>query len=441
MDSRNPGALSQQLLDENRFQALPLNVNQHAGKDERQAQVGLSWRREVADGGWEMTAFGISRNVVNPTGFNIIDLDRNAGGLRTIFRSAPLLGDLGLRLSVGADADLQRDDRQNWQNQQGERGNLNLDQFERVTNAAGFLQATAEPTPGLTLLGGLRYDWFRFSVDDRFITSTNPDDSGSRVMDALSPSIGLTYSFGDWLNLYGNVASSFETPTTTELANRPTGAGGFNPELDPQSAISYEIGTKGALARTATYQLSVYHADVRNELIPFEVPQAPTRQFFQNAGSTTRRGLEGALAFVPLRRTLLRGASTYTDARFDDFTVRGQSFDGNRLPGVSPHRLDVTVSYGTPGGHFAALEGRYASRTTANDLNDTFAPSYFVVDGRVALGGVRFRRLGVEPFAGMTNMFDTRYITALAVNATQGRFFEPGPGRSLFIGMSARVGS
>lgn len=443
MDSHNPGALSDELLAEDRFQAWSGNLARRAGKEERQGQVGLTWNRRLGAGDWELAAHAISRDVINPTGFNIIDLERTAGGVRSMFRSTPDADLLGAQWSVGVDADIQRDDRRNFGYAapgSAERGDLTLDQFEAVTNAAAFVQLSVDPIDRLTMLAGLRYDWFRFSVDDRFITETNPDDSGNRVMDAVSPSIGMTYAFADWLNVFGNVASSFETPTTTELANRPDAAGGFNPDLDPQTAVSYEIGAKGMVARSATYQLSLYHADVRNELIPFEVPQAQGRQFFRNAGSTTRRGVEGAVSFSPAPRIVLRGAYTYTNARFDRYTVGEAVFDGNQVPGVAPHRGEVMVSYAAAAGHFAAIEGRYVSRTAADDANTGHGASYFLMDGRIALGGVRVRRIGVEPFAGVTNILDRKYITALAVNAAGARFFEPGPGRSAYIGLSAQVG-
>jgi outer membrane receptor for monomeric catechols len=41
---------------------------------------------------------------------------------------------------------------------------------------------------------------------------------------------------------YVNAATSFETPTTTELVNQPNSTGGFNTELNPQRAVTLELG-------------------------------------------------------------------------------------------------------------------------------------------------------------------------------------------------------
>jgi iron complex outermembrane recepter protein len=386
----------------------------------------------------EVTGYGIHRRIDNPTAATIIDLSRNAGGLRALLRGDTPGAPLGLRWSAGFDADQQRDDRTNFANQGGERGNVTLDQFERVTNLAGYAHVTMSPAAPLLLLAGVRYDWYRFGVDDRLVTATNPDDSGSRVMDAVSPSVGISYSLGQMLNLYGNVATSFETPTTTELANRPSGAGGFNPELDPQTATSFEAGVKGRLPWRITYDLAAYHTDVRNSLIGFEVPQAQGRQFFRNAGSARHRGVESAVSISPLPLVLLRGSYTYTDAVFQEYTVGGTDMAGNRVPGVSPHRADAVLSYGLGTTAFGALEGRYASEMPVNDRNSAHSPAYWLLDARAGLQGVRLGRLELEPFAGLTNLLDREYNTSVIVNAFGGRFFEPGPGRAFFVGSSAR---
>ena len=437
-DARNPGSLSAELLQADRSQAFANNKRQGTGEEGRHGQLGLSWRRTTGSGEWEVAGYGISREVDNPIPNTIVDLDRGAGGVRALFRSAPLPALAGIRWSAGVDADLQSDARKNFRNMQGERGAVTLDQEERVRNLGAFAQLVGSPSDRLTLLGALRYDGYRYSADDDLVSATNPDDSGTRVMDALSPSVGATFSLAEWANLYGNVATSFETPTTTELANRPDGAGGLNPELQPQTAISYELGLKGQLGARAAYELAAYHSDVENELIAFEVAQAPGRQFFRNAGSATHRGVESSLTLSPLRRALVRATYTYTDARFEEYVAAGQDRGGNQIPGIAPHRADLLLSYGMGSGLFAALETRRSSRIMVNDANTASSPAHTVTDLRAGLERVRVGPLELDPFAGLTNVFDVEYNTSVVINAFGSRFFEPGPGRSFYVGSAAR---
>ena len=58
---------------------------------------------------------------------------------------------------------------------------------------------------------------------DRFVGDGDPDDSGERTMTAVSPSIGVVVAPARGVELFGSAGSFFETPTTTELVNRPSG--------------------------------------------------------------------------------------------------------------------------------------------------------------------------------------------------------------------------
>lgn len=258
-------------------------------------------------------------------------------------------------------------------------------------------------------------------------------------MDAVSPSLGASLRVLDGAHLYANVATSFETPTTTELANRPDGAGGFNPLLQPQRAVSVEGGSQGRLGTRTAYQVAVYRASIRNSLIPFEVPEAAGRQYFRNAGSAVHRGVEAAFTLAPLRGVRVEAAYTYTDARFEEYATTSASFAGNRVPGIAPHRLEVSTTLERSGGWFAVLEGRHLSSIPVDDANTASSPSYSLADARVGHSGVGLGRTVIAPFVGVTNLFDATYNAAVAVNAFGQRFYEPGPGRSVYVGTSLRL--
>jgi iron complex outermembrane receptor protein len=437
LDSDNPGSLSEALLEADRFQAFSNNVLQHTGKTAQEAQLGVSWRRALWGGEWESAAYTISRSVVNPIPTAIIDLDRSAYGASVRFHHGAADG--SLQWVAGVEADRQRDDRQNYTNERGERGALGLDQLEHVDNLSAFAQLSGTALPRLTLLAGARADWFRFSAADRLVGDGEPDDSGRRTMQALSPTVGASYAFAEALHLYANAATSFETPTTTELANRPDGAGGFNPELEPQRTRSVELGAKGRIAGRLAYQLAAYRATVENSLIPFEVPEAPGRQFFRNAGRALHRGAEAGATLAAAEWLALRASYSYTDARFTAYRTAADTLDGNRVPGVAPHRLEAAATLEPRGGWYATLEARRVSRIPVNDANAAYAPAYTLAGLRFGSEQVRLGRLEVAPFAGIENLFDRDYITAVAVNAFGGRYFEPGPRRSVYFGARMRL--
>jgi iron complex outermembrane recepter protein len=437
-DAQNPGSLSRALLAENRLQAFANNVAQGTGKDGRQAQLGAWFSRPFGGVEVELAAHAQRREITNPIPNRVIDLDRTAGAVRALAR-----GEVGLPAgtatwTVGTDLDGQWDDRQNFLNTRGERGALALDQAERVLGIGTFAQVLLPLGERFSAMGGIRADRFRFRVDDRFVTAQDPDDSGARRMSAVSPSAGIVWNAHPAADLYANVATVFETPTTTELANRPDGAGGFNPELEPQRARSLEVGARGDLGERSTYQLALYRTRIRNALIPFQVPEAQGRDFFRNAGTAVHRGVEAGLGLALLPNIAATVAYTYTDAVFDDYVVRGNRFDGNRVPGVAPHRWSTGLNYRRAAGLFAGVETVHVSSIHVDDANSDRSPAYALLNARIGHTGIRVGRAEVAPFVGLNNLLDREYNAAVTINAFGGRFFEPGPGRSLYLGTSLR---
>ncbi len=54
-------------------------------------------------------------------------------------------------------------------------------------------------------------------------------------------------------------------------------------------------------------------------------------------------------------------------------------------------------------------------------------------EGRV--GGAR-----VAPFIGINNVFNRLYVGSVVINAARGRYYEPAPGRNVYLGFSFGAG-
>ena len=439
----NPGALTLAELHVNRDSAPPINVSTHAGKDVTQLQGGATARHELAGGGEAaFTLFGLGRTLRNPTTFAYLDLDRTAYGARVQVSRPLALAGLSQRLTAGVDFQRQRDDRVNFGNSGGQPdGVRQLDQLEHVTEVGPFVQSALELTPRTTVTAGLRYDWVDFRVHDRLVDSLNPDDSGRRLMAALSGSLGVALNPSPAVTLYANVGSSFETPTTTELTNRPDTAGGFNPTLEPQKAWNYEIGARGAMNGRLTYSLALFQADVRDELISYEVPTSPQRRFFRNAGTAQHRGVELGADAILGSGLSLSAAWTYAHYRYRRYRlVTGSAtfvLDGRALPGVPAQYVRLGLK-----AHPAALRGAWL------EYDETYSSGYLVDDtlsARTSPWWAANVRLGWEgtagsvriaPFVGVENLYNRLYVGSVTINAARGRYYEPAPGRNVYVGLS-----
>ncbi|MGI8546360.1 MAG: TonB-dependent receptor family protein [Gemmatimonadaceae bacterium] len=426
-NAKNPGSLSDSLLRIDRRQAFANNVVQRTGKNGKQGQLGVSTRIRTGAGELRLSGYELQRSLENPIPPRVIALHRSAGGVRAAYALTRAVSTGSVTAIVGGDADLQRDDRQNWINTRGARGALVLNQFEHVTSASPFVQVTALAGRA-TFLAGVRHDHLRFGVDDHLVTSTNPDDSGERLLSATSPSFGASYAVLPVLTLYANVATGFQTPTTTELANRPSGAGGFNPALEPEHVHSREGGVKGRAA-SVTYSAALYQMRIDGELIPFELASAPGRQFYRNAGAARHRGVDADLSVALTPWLVGRAGYGYTDARFISYALGGTSYAGNQVPGVAPHAGTVSLQLGDPASRFVAVEERAESATPVNDANTARSAGYAVTNirGEVTLGDVLL-------FGGLGNIFGKLYNTSVVINAAAARYYEPAAGRNLYLG-------
>jgi iron complex outermembrane recepter protein len=428
LDAENPGSLPSDSLGDRDRSAWGFNVRQRAGKTVEQFQVGGRWRGPVAPGTGEFATWVIGRDVRNPIPSDIIGLDRLAWGARTGLEG--MMG--GLRWGGGVDLELMRDDRTNHANEGGDEGALRLDQHETV-RALGLHVRVSGDLGRASVHGALRHDRVRFEAEDRFL-SDGTDDSGVRTLTGWSPSLGILVPVGGQLDLFASVSSFLETPTTTELANRPEGAGGFNPELDPTRGWTWEGGVRGRFDRRVGWELVGFRTDLRDELVPFEVPAFPGRTFFRNAGRSRHQGLEASLRAALPGGVSARAAYTRVDARFR--TAVGDAEVGNRLPGRAPNRLEGVIAF-EGGPVHASLDLAWNDAVPADDANSAEAPAHTLVGFRISmperpLGG----RLTASPFMTVRNLFDEDHVASVVPNAFGGRYFEPGPGRELRAGIA-----
>ncbi|MEJ2502194.1 MAG: TonB-dependent receptor [Gemmatimonadota bacterium] len=437
--AESAGSLSADQLAEDRTQANPFNVVQDVGEAASQAQVGVTWTREMGGSAadptlLELSGWSLVRDLDNPIPPAVIDLSRRAAGVRASVRGTTTLASRSIAWVTGVDAEGQWDDRINFENEEGERGARTLDQAERVLAVAPYLEVAARLFGPVRVLTGIRWDAYRFRTADRLVTASDPDDSGERTLGALSPSAGLVTDLGR-ASLYANVATAFETPTTTELANRPSGAGGFNPDLEPQRALSFEVGARLRPGPGAAVHLAAYRTGIDDVLVPFEVPDAPGRSFFRNAGSAVHRGVEVDIWARPWRALTVRAAYAWTDARFDDYAGGEEDLSGNRVPGVAPHRVEAGVAWEAASGGRLQVSQRYVSAVAADDANSAEAPAYALTSLGATAPPLSAGPVRVVLFGGIDNLLDRTHVSAVVVNAFGGRYYEPGPGRSGHLGL------
>lgn len=345
---------------------------------------------------------------------------------------------LPLRLGAGFDFDRQADQRQRFQNNDGQRGEQNLDQTEIFTGAGVY--ALAHWTPGRwTFSGGLRYDAVRLRADDYF--PSDGDQSGNEQFRRASPWAGLLLRLRPRLRWFANATTNFETPTLTELSNNPAGAGGFSTELGPQRTLSLETGLRGRNEKgRLQWELALFRARTRDELTPYEIAGQPGRTYYRNAGVAIRQGAETSVQWVPVSGLALLAAYSFSDFFFDTYETPAGDFSGNRLPVLPRHHGQAELRWNHSSGLFAIATVRITGEMFADDANTARIDPVTWLKARAGWRR-NFGRLSLEVFGGMDNLADTRYFNNVRPNAAVGRYFEPGAGRTWLGGVSIRYGN
>jgi len=459
-DAQDPLGLTRAQFDADPRQAAPVAKLYDTRKSVRQSQAGLVYRQPAGGGTLQLMAYGGDRAVeqylavpkavqANPLhAGGVVDLSGGYGGVDARWTWQGQLLGRPFDFTVGANGDGQRQHRTGYENFDGDtlgvKGALRRDQRDRVTDMDQFAQAWWQWSPRWSALLGMRHGEVRFRSRDRYITARNPDDSGRTDYGATTPVAGLAYAASDALRLHVSLGRGFETPTFNELGYRADGGAGLALDLRPATSRNYEFGAKWRGRDNGHAALAVFRADTDDELAV--ATNTNGRSTYRNIGRTRRQGVEASwglplggqagfeLAYTWLQAVVREGYLTCggSGCAVPDTLVPA----GAPLPGV-PRQLVAARWHWSPGAWRFALAMDAADATPVNDLGSESAPGY----GLVALEASREWGLGtgnLRAFARLDNLFDRAYVGSVIVNDGNGRYYEPGPGRSGLFGLEWR---
>ena len=384
----------------------------------------------------QLTQYLAMRGDTGLSAGGVVDLDRGYGGAGLRWSRPFTLLARRLWISAGLEYDRQDETRKGYVNNFGKEGALRRDEDDIVDDRDAYVQAEWKLSDRWSVSGGLRYSHVHFDSKDHFITSTNPDDSGTVTYVRTLPTAGVTYRACDRLSFYTNAGQGYETPTFAELAYRPEGTG-LNFGLKPSRSTQVEGGVKATLPHDGSLQAAVFHIATSDEIVVGT--NVNGRADYKNASRTSRTGLELS-AHETFGAVDLRAAATVLDAHFRDSFTSGTPPhvvpSGSQLPGVPRETFYSQAIWRTGwlGMHLGA-EVRYTSRIPVDDGNSGFAPSATVIGVRAGWDQA-FGRLKLAEFIRADNLTDRHYAGSVIIADSNGRFFESAPGRNYVVGMT-----
>ncbi|WP_418268550.1 TonB-dependent receptor PqqU [Klebsiella pneumoniae] len=421
-------------------------------KNTRQTQAGLRYERQLSAqddlsvmmyaGERETTQFqSIPRAPqLKPShAGGVIDLTRHYQGIDTrLTHRGELL--VPVTLTAGLDYENMSERRKGYENfvmvngapQYGEQGALRRNERNLMWNVDPYLQTQWQLTDKLSLDAGVRYSSVWFDSNDYYITPGNGEDSGDASYHKWLPAGSLKYALTDAWNVYLSAGRGFETPTINELSYRSDNQSGLNFGLKPSTNDTVEIGSKTRIGN-GLFTAALFQTNTDNEIVVDS--SSGGRTSYKNAGKTRRQGMELGLDQQFGESWRLKAAWTWLDATYRTNVCDDASCNGNRIPGIARNMGYASFGYQPEQGWYAGSDIRYMSDIMANDENTAKAPSWTVV-GLTTGYKWSYGRMDMDLFGRIDNLFDREYVGSVIVNESNGRYYEPAPGRNYGIGLN-----
>lgn len=447
----DPGGLTQQEWKQDPHQA-PRADQYNTRKTIKQTQAGLRYERQLSEqddlsvmmyaGERETTQYqSIPRAPqLNPThAGGVIDLSRHYQGIDTRWtHRGELL--VPVTITTGLNYENMSEDRKGFENfvmnngspDYGQKGNLRRNERNLMWNADPYMQSRWQLTDKLSLDAGVRYSSVWFDSNDHYVTAANGDDSGEASYHEWLPAGALKYAVTDAWNVYAAAGRGFETPTINELSYRANNQSGLNFNLKPSTNDTYEVGSKTRVGN-GLFTAALFQTMTNDEIVTDT--SSGGRTTYKNAGKTRRQGAELSLDQQFAGDWRVKMAWTYLDATYRTNVCGDDNCNGNRMPGIARNMGFASLGYVPESGWYAGADMRYMSDIEANDENTAKAPSYTTVGLNTGYK-FNYNNWMLDVFGRVDNLFDKEYVGSVIVNESNGRYYEPAPGRNYGVGLS-----
>lgn len=382
---------------------------------------------DLGDGTLSFGLFYNAKQLFHPI-FQVIDQKSQDRGL---FASLDLAGDLGgmpVELTLGSQARFGTVQARQFVNVAGRRGAITADVAQTAQTINSYGEARIAPVDHVWLIAGGIHSHGERRIANRFA----PARSGEASFDAFAPKVGLLYEPAATIQVYANYSRSIEMPGYSELSQTPAGGvPGFTP-VGLQRAWTAEVGTRGR-AGIAVWDISLYRADIRGEMLQFNVVPGIIPAATFNADRTRHQGIEAGLDLALLPWAKLRQVYQYNDFRFRD----DAQFGDNRLPVIPRHlyRAELTL-----GGERLSVSPaiEWLPQGAWVDYANTKRTGGYALMGLTAQAEVRD---GVTLFLDARNLTQRRAIgdiSAVVRYSGQASFY-PVERRAVYAGLRARL--
>lgn len=273
------------------------------------------------------------------------------------------------------------------------------------------------------------------------LTSSSFDfDTTATWKSQILPRLSISLRFPGDLFLYHSISSGNANPTAFEMVDYENNS--YNLSLRPERGISREWGLRQNSPKSPlSFFVNYYDFQLTDMIVPFAIsgPDDDMINLYRNAASADQRGFEWSVTMTPV--TLVPGIELGWQSggsvfryNYDDFESDNKIYNEKMIPGIpranAASNISVIVRKKV---NFDILHYWY-DRMPFDNGNLLWTSSYHLLNAVIATSFRAGEHFEFKLHGGINNILGTEYSSFLALNATNGRFFNPMPGANFFAG-------
>ena len=293
----------------------------------------------------------------------------------------------------------------------------------KVKNMALFVQDEVKISEPLTMYMGLRLDHYKKCGGSFWNTDDNYNKtSSSQSYNELSPKLAFDYKIADDTNVYVSYGHSFNPPPMYQIYRFSEYSKYWylpNPDLDPESSDTLELGIKKHMNDKTDIGLTLYHVKTKDKIaadyVPGESYEGKKVKKYMNFDSEKRKGVE-----FEVNHKFDDNFSSYLNYSWQRGTIEDGDSDRNNWE-IPKHLLHAGLEYNKDKWN-ALLDCQYVSaRQRPDDPSGEYGAedAFFIVN--TAVNYQLFK--GATLQLGITNLFDREFYCS---EATSGRTYNVG---------------
>ncbi|MEZ4888910.1 MAG: TonB-dependent receptor [Chitinophagales bacterium] len=443
LDYQIPGGLNADQRDENPRQARSGSATQNASIENQMSLTGIDYALPISEN-WEMkAAMSITTiNFINPFNTNYKTENQTGFGIRPQLiytTSIAEHSDRKLQWVSGMESQFTSVDAKVFGNVEAEKDTLQFADYIEPRYATVFTQASMDFPQNWTATLGISYNNVRYDME-RIDHLGDFSENDIQFEGALTPRLAIVKTWKEKYAVHGGVSWGFSPPSLSEVR---TSEGSINNDLQAEKGVNYELGFRADWKRLQV-DVSLFSLQLRDAFVTKTADNGTV--LFENAGSTSNRGIEAMMAYSLLHNQNTTGflsalnarlAYTYHPFRFKKYVKEGSDFSGNDYTGVAPHTLNLGLDLDMATGTFAHFNYNFTDAIPLNDANTVFSNSYNLVNVKMGYRKT-FDNFGLELFGGVNNLLGEAYSLGNDLNAFGGRYYQPAAERNFYGGVRLR---